>query len=82
MRERLIDVEGVATSKQAAKVDEVRHLATMWARVIEAEMIVDLLEVELIGALKTKGVRGSFEVANKACLQGYNFDFDLCKFII
>lgn len=45
-------MEDVATFELVTKVDEARHLAMLWARMVEAEMRADLLEVELAGALE------------------------------
>lgn len=40
-------MEKATSSKWTIKVDEARHLAMPWARVVEVEMKANLLEVEL-----------------------------------
>lgn len=45
-------MEEVAASELAARVDKARHLAMIWARVVESEMRANLLEVELVSALE------------------------------
>lgn len=49
---RLIDVEEAIASEWATRVDEARQLAMLWARVVEAKIKADLLEVELTCAIE------------------------------